>query len=77
MEQFKYLIDNQKIWAEMYRKQKEEEHYTKRILFMREYNKTHYIYRRRGSILNKRRRKIKDADTKNINEKQLKDNSII
>jgi hypothetical protein len=62
MEQYKYLIDNQPIWAEMYRKQKEEEHYNKRILFMREYNKTYYRYVRKGSILNKRKRKVKEND---------------
>jgi hypothetical protein len=62
MEQYQYLIDNQQIWAEMYRKQKEEEHYVKRILFMRDYNKNHYKYIRRGSILNKRKRKIKEND---------------
>jgi hypothetical protein len=62
MEQYKCIIDNQKLWAEMYKKQKEEEHYVKRILFMRDYNKKYYQYVRKGSILNKRKRKIKEKD---------------
>lgn len=59
---FDYLVANQSLWAEMYKKKKLEHHKIVRLDYMKEYNKTY-------NIINREERKAKNKEKRLLKKK--------